>query len=154
MFSRLLALILIIGTTFTSCNQDENESCLDLDSTASFSIDGNTLTVTHTPVWDNSGIYNSLGFRHDLAGGGQHIVTVIFEGDTAGTYSLAGQLDPSRALYLGPSSNNQSFFSDPNQPGTLTITDIDTENGCLSGSYSFTANFLQITGEFQSLRPD
>lgn len=153
MKTKLLVLFLAVGTAFCACNQDDNESCLDQDTTASFTVDGSIYAVTHTPVWDSSGIYNSIGFRHDLTGGGQHIVTVIFEGDSVGTYSLAGQLDPHRAMYLGPASNNQSFFSSPSQPGTLTITEIDTENGCLSGSYSFTANFLQITGEFESLRP-
>ena len=153
MKTKLFILFLAVGTAFTACNQDDNESCLDQDTTASFTVDGTVLAVTNTPVWDNSGIFNSLGFRHDLAGGVQHIVTIIFEGAETGTYSLAGQLDPNRSLYLGPASNNQSFFSDPNQPGTLTITDIDTTNGCLSGSYSFTANFLEVTGEFQSLRP-
>ena len=153
MYLRLLALILIIGTTFTACNQDE-DSCLDLDTTASFTVDGTAFTVTHTPVWTSSGIYQSLGFRHDLTGGGQHIVTVIFEGDSVGTYPLKGTLDPHRAMYLGPASNNQSLFTGPGETGTLTVTDIDLENGCLSGSYTFTANFVQVTGEFQSLRPD
>lgn len=151
---KLLALFLVVGTAFTACNQDDNESCLDLDTTASFTVDGTAFTVTHTPVWDNSGIYNSIGFRHDLAGGGQHIVTIIFEGDSVGIYPLKGTLDPHRAMYLGPASNNQSFFTGPGETGTVTITDIDTENGCLSGSYTLTANVVQVTGEFQSLRPE
>lgn len=152
---RILFLAFILGASITACNQDEdNQNCLDSDTTASFTVDGTAFTVTHTPVWDSGGIYNSLGFRHDLVGGGQHIVTIIFEGDTVGTYPLEGQLDPHRAMYLGPNSNNQALFTGPSQTGTVTITDIDVTNGCLTGNYTFTANFVQVTGEFQSLRPD
>lgn len=153
MKTKLIALFLAVGTIFTACNQEDSDNCLEQDTSASFSIDGTAYAVTINPVWDNDGIFNSLGFRHDVAGNTPHVVTIIFEGAETGTYSLAGQLDPHRALYFGPASNNQSFFSDPNQPGTLTITEIDTANGCLSGNYSFTANFLQISGEFESLRP-
>ena len=152
MKTKLIALFLAVGTIFTACNQDE-ESCLDLDTAASFSVDGTTYTVTHTPVWNSSGIYNSLGFRHDLAGGAQHIVTVIFEGDTAGMYPLAGQLDPHTGMYMGPSSNNNPLFTGPGVTGILTVTDIDSENGCLSGNYTFSSNIGPISGEFQSLRP-
>lgn len=148
----LLTALVVIG--LIACNQEDNESCLDLDTTASFTVDETVYTVTHTPVWDNSGIYNSIGFRHDLAGGGQHIVTVIFEGDTVGVYPLSGQLDPHNAMYMGPSSNNNPLFTGPGETGTLTVTDIDTENGCLTGSYTFGSNIGQISGEFQSLRPN
>lgn len=152
---RIAFLIFPLAIVLSRCNQNnDDESCLDLSTTASFAVDGTVLTVTHTPVWTSSGIYQSLGFRHDLTAGGQHIVTVIFEGDSIGTYPLEGSLDPNRAMYMGPNSNNNPLFTGPGQTGTVTITDMDLANGCLTGNYSFTANFVQVTGEFQSLRPD
>ncbi len=154
MKTKLLVLLFAVGSAFTACNQEENDSCLDLDTTSSFTIDGTAFTVTHTPVWTSNGIYQSLGFRHDLSSGEQHIITIIFEGDTIGEYPLEGQLDPSRAMYMGPNSNGNALFTGPNATGTVTVTDLDLENGCLSGRYTFTANFVQVTGEFQRLRPD
>lgn len=153
MRTKLLLLAFSFGIAFTSCNQDNEEDCLDKDTTASFIVDGTAFAVTHTPVWTSSGIYQSLGFRHDLVSGEQHIVTVIFEGDSVGTYPLKGQLDPHRAMYMGPNSNNNALFTGPDETGTITITDMDLTNGCLTGNYSFTANFVQVTGEFESLRP-
>ncbi|MBI1289132.1 MAG: hypothetical protein GC178_16320 [Flavobacteriales bacterium] len=149
----ILLCALAVSLAMTACKKNEDKDCLELDTTASFVVDGTALTVTHTPVWTSSGIYQSLGFRHDLAGGGQHIVTIIFEGDSIGTYPLKGQLDPHRAMYMGPNSNNNALFTGPGETGTVTITDMDLSNGCLTGNYSFTANFVQVTGEFQSLRP-
>lgn len=147
-------LIIILSFSF-SCKKEETEKgCLDLPTSASFMIGSNTFKVTHDPVWLSNGIYQSIGFRHDLSGGGQELVTIIFEGDTAGVYSLKSVSDPHRASYMGPSSNGNILFTGPQQTGTLTITDIDLTTGCLTGSYQFTANYVQVTGEFQSLRFD
>lgn len=154
MKTKLLLLAFSFGIALTACNQNEEEDCLDKDTTASFVVDGTAFTVTHTPVWTSDGIYQSLGFRHDLGGGGQHIVTIIFEGDSLGMYPLKGQLNPHRAMYMGPNSNNNPLFTGPSETGTVTISDMDLTNGCLTGSYTFTANFVQVTGEFESLRPE
>lgn len=154
MKTKLLLLVLSVATAFTACNQNEEDpSCLELDTTASFTVNGTAFAVTHTPVWTSSGIYQSLGFRHDISGGGQELVTIIFEGDTIGNYPLGSVSSEHRATYMGPSSNNNILFTGPGETGTLTITDIDLANGCLTGNYSYTANFVQITGEFESLRP-
>jgi len=155
MNTKLITFMVAIVVLFASCNQEEDaDNCLDLTTTASFTVNGTEFIVSHTPVWTSTGIYQSLGFRHDLAGGGQELVTIIFEGDSVGTYPLAGVSSSHRGTYMGPSSNNNILFTGPQQSGTLTITDIDLANGCLSGNYSYTANFVQIAGEFQSLRPD
>lgn len=149
---KLLTLFVIVGAAFSACNQNEDESCLELDTTASFTVGNTAFAVTHTPVWTSSGIYQSVGFRHDLASGQQHIVSVLFEGDSVGNYSLRGTLDPHRAFYLGPAASS-TLFTDPNDPGLLTVTSIDLSGGCLTGNYNFTAGGIQFTGEFQSLRP-
>jgi hypothetical protein len=154
MKTKLLLLALSFGIVFAACNQDdEDPTCLELDTTASFSVNGTAFTVTHTPVWTSSGIYQSLGFRHDITGGGQELITIIFEGDSIGTYPLASVSSAHRGTYMGPTSNNNILFTGPGETGTLTITDIDLANSCLSGTYAYTANWVQITGEFQSLRP-
>ena len=70
-----------------------------------------------------------------------------------GNYPLGSVSSAHRATYMGPSSNNNILFTGPGETGTLTITNIDLENGCMSGNYTYTANFVQITGEFESLRP-
>jgi len=151
----LLPALALIILTFSSCNQDDgDESCLELTTTASFTVNGTIFTVTHTPVWTSNGIYQSLGFRHDLTGGGQELVTIIFEGDSIGTYPLAGVSSPHKGTYMGPSSNNNILFTGPGETGSITITDMDLTGGCLTGNYTYTANFIQITGEFESLRPD
>lgn len=157
MYLRLLALFFASTIVFSACNQDDDndeQDCLELNTTASFTVNGTAFTVTHTPVWTSSGIYQSLGFRHDITGGGQELVTIIFEGDTVGNYPLASVSSPHRATYMGPTSNNNILFTGPTESGTLTITDIDLANGCMSGNYTYTANWVQVTGEFQSLRPD
>lgn len=151
---KLLAVFLGASLVFGACNKDEEaESCLDKSTTASFTVNGTAFTNTHTPVWLNDGIYQSLGFRHDISGGGQEIVTIIFEGDTIGMYPLGSVSSQHRASYLGPASNNNILFTGPGETGTLSITDYDNENGCITGTYTFTANFVQITGEFESVRP-
>ncbi len=151
------AFLILFLFGISSCNQngdDTPETCLDLETTASFTVYGTSFEVTQDPVWSSNGIYQSLGFRHDLTGGGQELVTIIFEGDTTGTYLLAGVSDPHKGTYMGPSSNNNILFTGPGETGSITITDMDLTGGCLTGNYTFTANFVQITGEFQSLRPE
>lgn len=146
----LSAIAVLLG--ISACNTKDTTTCSDLSSFAAFSVNGTALDVTHTPVWTSDGIYQSLGFRHDLPNGEQHIVTIIFEGDTTGNYPLKGTLDPHRGMYMGPASGGSPEFTGTGQTGTLTVSDIDLDKGCLIGSYQFTANTTEVSGEFEGIR--
>ncbi len=89
----------------------------------------------------------------ELPNGDQHVVNVIFVGDTVGSYPLLGINATNRASYFAPGINGTTF-PDTIIPGMLVITNFDNEPSCLAGYYSFNVDTLEVSGEFQSLRPD
>ena len=88
-----------------------------------------------------------------MPNGNQHVVIVIFKGDTAGNYPLLGINGTHRLSYFAPGVNATTFEAVV-VPGILSITNFDEDPSCLSGNYTFEIDTLQISGEFESLRAD
>lgn len=137
----------------TGCTKDTTETCSEQTTTANFSVNGSDFNSLQDKTWLHSGDLNSLLFMQAEANGDQYVVNVIFVGDTIGTYRLLGINATNRASYFAPGINGTTF-PDTVIPGTLVITNFDSEPACLSGHYSFAVDTLIVSGEFQSLRPD
>lgn len=135
------------------CTKEVEESCLDQTSTASFSINDHLYEPLNTIAWLRNGTQHSLNFMFQTPEGDQHVMIVIFRGDTVGTYPLLGISSDNRASYFGPGING-TVFPDTVQPGALVITDFESEIGCISGHYNFMVDTLEVSGQFQNLRPE
>lgn len=120
---------------------------------ASFSANSIDFNSLIEKTWLRSDSLSSLLFMQAQPNGDQHVVNIIFVGDSVGTYPLLGINATNRASYFAPSVNGTTF-PDSVIPGMLVITNFDKEPACLSGNYSFEVDTLEISGEFQSLRPD
>lgn len=138
----------------TACKKDEEaNSCLELPSTASFTVNGTTYSEMTVLAWSNNGIYQTFRFRTENTNDELEAVAFVFEGDTVGNYPLGETSSPHYASYSGPVSNFNILSSGPGETGLLTISEFDTVTRCISGNYTYTANFVQVSGEFKNLKP-
>ena len=120
---------------------------------ASFRVNNQTFNSLEEKVWLRTGLQNSLLFMQEQPNGNQYVVNVIFNGDTVGNYPLQGINGTHRLSYFAPGINATTFETTV-IGGLLEITSLDEEPSCLSGSYTFEIDTLQISGEFESLRLD
>jgi hypothetical protein len=135
------------------CTKDASTTCADNDATASFNVNSAEFSALQEKRWLRSGTQHSLQFMQQMPNGDQHVVIVIFNGDTVGNYPLLGINGTHRLSYFAPGINATTFEAVV-VPGVLEITNFDEEPGCLSGRYTFEVDTLEISGEFQSLRTD
>ena len=135
-----------------SCTKDKLTDCYDVQTTASFNLNGTESGVLEEAAWLRSGTLNSLNFNHQFENGNEYTVVVIFSGDSIGNYPLLDINAANRASIFGPGING-TVFNDTIEPGVLTITNFENEPGCLSGYYTFSADTTIVSGDFQSLRP-
>ncbi|MCF8465601.1 MAG: hypothetical protein K9G41_12215 [Flavobacteriales bacterium] len=145
--------VLIMGILLFGCTKNVEENCIDLAPTASFSVNDRLYEPLNTIAWLRNGTQHSLNFMFQTPEGNQHVMVVIFSGDTVGAYPLLGISSNNRASYFGPGING-TVFPDTVQPGVLVITDFEPELSCLSGQYNFMVDTLEVSGQFQSLRPE
>ncbi len=145
--------ILLLFAVVSGCVKESNQACIDQPTTAAFVVNDVPFNSLQEILWLKAGTQHSLQFMQQLPNGNQHTVIVVFNGDTAGTYPLLGVNSTNRASYFAPGVNGTTF-EDTIQPGTLVITNFDHDPYCLSGTYAFEVDTLQIYGELQSLRPD
>tara|TARA_R110002072_G_scaffold302608_1_gene486733 strand:+ start:664 stop:1098 length:435 start_codon:yes stop_codon:yes gene_type:complete len=137
----------------TSCTKDKTEICLEKGSTASFKVNGDEFSSLEEKIWLKNGTQHSLQFMQQMPNGDQHVIIVIFNGDTVGNYPLQGINGTHRLSYFAPGINATTFETTV-VGGILAITNFDKEPSCLSGNYTFTLDTLEISGQFQSLRPN
>ena len=88
-----------------------------------------------------------------MTNGNQHVVIVVFNGDTTGNYPLLG-INGTHSLSYFALGVNAITFEVVIVPGVLEITNFDEDPSCLSGNFTFEVDTLQISGEFESLRTD
>ena len=137
----------------TSCRKDDIKGCSEQPSSASFKVNSTDFSSLEVKTWLSNGAQQSLFFMQEFPNGNQHVVNVIFVGETIGSYPLLGINATNRASYFAPGINGTTF-PDTIIPGILVITNFDNEPSCLAGHYSFKVDTLEISGEFQSLRPE
>lgn len=146
------ACYLFIFLSVVSCKKEQTHiSCADSPTSAQFRVNNHVFDALEVQEWLRNGTQNSLQFMQQLPNGNQHVVIIMFNGDTAGQYPLLGINAAHRASYFAPGIN-ATIFPDTVLPGLLEITSFEHELSCLSGSYSFLVDSLQIHGEFQQLR--
>lgn len=133
------------------CKKDVPKTCLDHETAAHFKVNGTEFSALHEKVWLRSDTQHSLQFMQQMPNGNQHVVVVIFNGDTTGCYPLEGINGTHRLSYFAPGVNATTFET-TDVGGVLEVTNFDEEPGCLSGNYTFRVDTLQIAGEFESLR--
>lgn len=148
---RLVAVLVLFLTT--SCQKESVNLCSNQETTAHFWVNDMLFNSLQEKKWLKSGTQNSLQFMQQMPNGNQHVIILVFNGDTTGRYPLLGVNTTHRASYFAPGVNGTTF-PDTVQPGVLIITNFDENKSCLSGTYSFAVDTLQISGEFQSLRVD
>ncbi len=140
-------------TLFSACNQTDELNCSELNPSAQFNVNTTEFTALQEIAWLSTGAQNSLLFMQQQPNGDQHVVNVIFVGDTVGTYPLLGINAIHRASYFAPGINGTTF-PDTVLPGTLVITNFEEEPTCLSGNFTFRIDTLEVSGEFEHLRVD
>ena len=144
-------LVVLIGTL--GCKKDAVETCSELPMTANFQVNNQEFNSLEEKCWLRSSLQHSLQFMQMMPSGDQHVVIVIFNGDTTGNYPLLGINGTHRLSYFAPGVN-ATTFEGVVIPGVLEITNFDESPSCLSGNYTFEVGTLQISGKFENLRSD
>ena len=145
--------LLVVLTGTLGCKKDAVETCSELPMSASFQVNNQEFNSLEEKRWLRSGSQHSLQFMQMRPSGDQHVVIVIFNGDTTGNYPLLGINGTHRLSYFAPGVN-ATTFEGVVIPGVLEITNFDESPSCLSGNYTFEVGTLQISGKFENLRSD
>lgn len=161
LFSAFLVLFTAIG--FTACdsepvdtellNTDENGVENPGGSTGtpgSFKVNFNGETFTATTV--QASVSEALIAVSGLRGTNGEAVSFVVQGTTAGTYNEAliayTQSGTSEYAYT---NINPDLNENPEQNGVVTITNIDTVNNKISGTFSFTGFYSDADANLPSI---
>src|SRR5690554_4070581 len=93
----------------TGCEKESIRPCEDQATTACFQVNGTDFNALDQQIWLRDGMQHSLQFMQQMPNGNQHVVILIFKGDTAGNYPLLGINSIHRAAYFAPGVNGTTF---------------------------------------------
>jgi len=137
---RILGLMMVFGLALTSCNNDENDIEVPEDNPVTTSgimtckINGSTWQSTTAASVIGNGLINVTG---QITSTGE-MITMTLNAETATVNSLA-QGTGSFAAYKETSSSATSFVSHTaGGSGTTSVTQINTSNHTVSGTFMFT----------------
>lgn len=125
-------LIALIALIFASCQDEGDGTPVVINPNASITckIDGSTWTALTRVTTNTAGnfIINGTTFNGDA-------LNISTLGDTPGTYPLGTLSYNSTGSYSPKASNPDSLYTAIN--GTVEITEVDTQNKRVSGTFSF-----------------
>lgn len=152
-YRKSLFVCLIVCLIGTGCSKNAETTFADNDKSASFTVNETEFVGLDEIRWFKSGPQNSLQFMKRTSNDNEHVIIVIFNGDTAGSYPLEGINGTHRLSYFAPGVNATTFEGSV-VGGTLQITTFDGTPPCLSGNYTFGFDTIDISGQFKNLRPE
>lgn len=131
---KLFVLLAFVAVIASSCSKDGDGTPVLINPNAklSCSLDGSPWTAITRVTTNTQGTFvvNGSALQSDALN-----ITII--GETTGTYTLGtGQYNFS-ASYSPVASNTDSLYTAIN--GTVELTDVDTQNRKISGTFSFNA---------------
>ncbi|MEM6516681.1 MAG: DUF6252 family protein [Bacteroidota bacterium] len=151
--TNLIFLFLILTSIF-SCSDDGGEN-VDTSPSFSYNLDGDTITLTTFSAFVFNGNIGITGQDVD----GNNTISIGLAADSEGTFAITtdpNNTSPIPALAYIPmgTSSLGAFVADPNQSGsgTLTISNVDTANETISGTFSFTGsnNLSSVSFEIEN----